>query len=79
MSPAAFLILSWVAATAAALFAMEADASGSTLLMAIAALCGVIFALGQCLAFSLAVGREHDRVIALLRGVARPANDEGAR
>ena len=79
MSPVAPLIVSWVAMAATAYTAFEADVTGSTLLMAIAALCGVIFALGQCLAFSLAVGREHDRVIALLRAVAQPANDEGAR
>ena len=78
MSPVTLTLVSWAAMAAGAWAAVEAEASGSTLLLSIAALCGLVFGLGQSLAFSIQVGRDMDAVLAALRATARPANDDGA-
>lgn len=57
---ASLVIVEWVAATVAVGFAVEASASGSTLSMLTAAVCGIAAAMARQLAFQGRLAREMD-------------------
>lgn len=57
---ASLVIVEWAAATAAAGFAVEASASGSTLSMLTAAVCAISAGMARQLAFQGRLAREMD-------------------